>query len=122
MDPAIVAEQYEESKRCQEVKTGRTSTYHVTKEDLEAKIDSVEYHKFGGTCSAHTVCAITTVNGFVVIGESACADPANYNQEIGQTLAYHRAFDKLWPLEGYLLREVMRIEHELGVNTEKETQ
>ena len=51
--------------------------------------------------STTTVCFLTLKNGFVVTGQSACIDPANFNEEIGRTVAYDDAFDKLWELEGY---------------------
>ena len=51
--------------------------------------------------STTTVCFLTLKNGFVVTGQSACIDPANLNEEIGRTVAYDDAFDKLWELEGY---------------------
>ena len=40
-------------------------------------------------------------------GETACADPRNFNEEKGKTYAIQKASkaarDKLWELEGYLL-------------------
>ena len=51
--------------------------------------------------STTTVCFLTLKSGFVVTGQSACIDPANFNEEIGQRCAYDNAFDKLWELEGY---------------------
>jgi hypothetical protein len=52
-----------------------------------------------------TFCVITLKNGFTVTGESACASPENFNEEIGQKIAYDNAVNKIWPLEGYLLKE-----------------
>lgn len=75
----------------------------VTKESITAKITKVAYHQFRGTTL--TVCVITVENGFTVTGESACVDPANFNQEIGESIAYDNAFEKLWALEGYLLKQ-----------------
>jgi hypothetical protein len=51
------------------------------------------------------VCCLTLRNGFTVTGESACASPENYNSEIGQKIAFENARDKVWMLEGYLLKE-----------------
>jgi len=51
------------------------------------------------------VCVLTLKNGFTVTGESACASPENYNQEIGEKIAKENAVDKIWPLEGYLLKQ-----------------
>ena len=52
-----------------------------------------------------TFCVIVLKNGFTVTGESACASPENYDCLIGQKLAYENARNKIWMLEGYLLKE-----------------
>ena len=52
-----------------------------------------------------TFCVIVLRNGFTVTGESACASPENFNAEIGQKVAYENARNKIWQLEGYLLKE-----------------
>lgn len=70
--------------------------------DIEAKIKDVEYHVFGGRL---TVAVVTMVNGFQVVGESACIDAANFVKEDGEKYAYEDAVEQLWMLEGYLLRE-----------------
>lgn len=75
----------------------------VTKESIEGKIAKVDYLVLPD--STVTLCNITLKNGYSVRGESACVDPRNFNVEIGKGLAYKQAFDKLWPLEGYLLAE-----------------
>src|SRR5690606_2187974 len=41
-------------------------------------------------------------------GESARVDPANFDAQIGQALAYDDAFRKLWPLFGFALTERRR--------------
>lgn len=75
----------------------------VTKDSIEAKIAKVDYLVLPD--STVTLCNITLKNGYSVRGESACVDPRNFNVEIGKGLAYKQAFDRLWPLEGYLLAE-----------------
>jgi hypothetical protein len=75
----------------------------VTVASIDARIDSVSYHHL--PYSTITVCCIRMVNGFTVTGESACVDPAAFNKELGEEIAYDNAFDKLWALEGYLLVE-----------------
>lgn len=73
----------------------------VTAESIEAKIFGAEY-SFHGTM---TICIVTMKNGFQVLGMSACASPENFNAELGKKLAYEKAFNQIWTLEGYLLRE-----------------
>jgi hypothetical protein len=70
--------------------------------DIDNAIKSIEYHVFNGIL---TVCCVTLVNGFTVTGESACASPANFDQEIGEGIAFTNAKDKIWMLEGYILRQ-----------------
>lgn len=52
-----------------------------------------------------TFCVLTLRNSFTVTGQSACADPKKYNQEIGEKVAYGDAFRQVWPLLGYQLRD-----------------
>lgn len=52
-----------------------------------------------------TFCVLVLRNGFTVTGESACASPENFDSEIGRKIARENAINKIWPLEGYLLKE-----------------
>ena len=54
-----------------------------------------------------TFCVLVLRNGFTVTGESACASPENFDAEVGQKIARANAVNKIWPLEGYLLKERM---------------
>ena len=74
----------------------------VTSEQMEARIVDTTFIRIGETV---TLCSLTLDNGYSVRGESACVDPTNYNQEIGEKLARDQAFGKLWPLFGFLLAE-----------------
>ncbi len=51
-----------------------------------------------------TLCVLVLKNGYVVTGESACASPENFDAEIGRKIARDNARNKIWALEGYLLR------------------
>nr|UVM84314.1 MAG: hypothetical protein [Bacteriophage sp.] len=91
----------------------------VTKESIREKIKSVYYLNAGSALammdkideadkanlSLVTICIIILENGFKVDGVSACVDPANYNEDIGRSCAYEDAFNKIWELEGYMLRQ-----------------
>jgi Phage protein (N4 Gp49/phage Sf6 gene 66) family len=74
----------------------------VTEDYIESRIVGRKFDKMGLTV---TVCSLLLDNGYSVRGESACVDPANYNKEIGEKLAFDDAFRKLWPLFGFLLAE-----------------
>ncbi|WP_257827929.1 Gp49 family protein [Burkholderia glumae] len=52
-----------------------------------------------------TFCVLVLRNGFTVTGESACASPENFDAEIGRKIARRNAVAKIWPLEGYLLKQ-----------------
>ncbi len=51
-----------------------------------------------------TIAVLVLVNGYVLVGKSACADPANFDAEKGRTFAKDDALRELWSLEGYKLR------------------
>lgn len=70
---------------------------------IDATIVSEQYHVFPGTTL--TVCALQLRNGYIVTGESAAASPENFDKEIGRKIARENARNKIWALEGYLLRE-----------------
>lgn len=52
-----------------------------------------------------TFCVLVLKNGFTVTGESACASPQNFDAELGRKIARQNAVNKIWPLEGYLLKQ-----------------
>lgn len=52
-----------------------------------------------------TLCQITLQNGFTVLGTSSCVSRETYNQALGEKYAYEKAFEQIWELEGYLLRQ-----------------
>nr|WP_309574579.1 Gp49 family protein [Moraxella osloensis] len=77
----------------------------VTKEFLESEIDKVEYTRIGGTL---THCIIYTHDGFAFTGESACVDPAQFDEEIGKQIAYKVAFDKMYMPYGFWLHKTLQ--------------
>ena len=54
-----------------------------------------------------TFCVLVLKNGFTVTGESACASPENFDPELGKKIARQAAINKVWPLEGYLLKQML---------------
>ncbi|EMK1731262.1 hypothetical protein V8N76_004568 [Salmonella enterica] len=52
-----------------------------------------------------TLCVLVLENGFTVIGDSACVSPENFDATIGRKCAREKAINKIWELEGYLLRQ-----------------
>lgn len=103
---------------------GKTAP-RVTQEEVEANIVSEHYFtaadgyagraaltiEEGGTITPPepldllTFCVLILRNGFTVTGESACASPENFDEQIGRDIARQNAVAKLWPLMGYELKE-----------------
>ena len=89
----------------------------ITKEFLEAEAQSVKFTHITGTL---THCAITVEGGFIFTGESACADPANYDEVKGQQYAHENAISKMWLPYGFLLKHQL-MEKERDVNRAPQT-
>ena len=75
----------------------------LTPDLIDDTIKAEAFHVFEG--SQLTVCCLTLTNGFTVTGESACASPENFNAELGEKIARENARNKIWALEGYLLKQ-----------------
>ena len=73
----------------------------VTPEKIASVIVKEEFHRLTPVL---TVCVLTLANGFTVTGESACASPENFDEEIGNKIAREQAVSKIWALEGYQLK------------------
>ena len=101
--PRVTPADIEASIASEHYFTAREGTRQSTKNqiiatgvDLQTVIKSLELLTF---------CVLTLRNGFTVTGESACASPENFDAEVGQKVARANAVNKIWPLEGYLLKE-----------------
>ncbi len=88
-----------------EIQDKKLNAPRLTPDFIDSKIKSVDFHVFGDTCL--TVCCMTLENGFTVTGESACASPENFDAEIGKKIAKENARNKIWQLEGYLLKQLL---------------
>ena len=80
----------------------------VTPEHIDSVIIGEDYHVFEGTTV--TICLLKLKNGFTVTGESACASSENFDSDLGKKIAYGNAKEKIWALEGYLLRQQLSVE------------
>lgn len=87
----------------QEIQDKDLTAPRLTPQLIDSVVKNTAYHIFEGSCL--TVCCLTLLNGFTVTGESACASPENFNKEIGEKIAYENARNKIWALEGYLLKD-----------------
>jgi hypothetical protein len=86
-----------------EIQAKNLNAPRLSPEKIDAAIVDEDYYVFPGTTL--TVCCLKLRNGFTVTGESAAASPENFNVEIGRKIARSNAREKIWALEGYLLRE-----------------
>lgn len=68
----------------------------ITEFDLEKEIAGEQFYRFPNTTV--TVCALKLVNGMTLIGHSACLDPKNYSETVGQAIARDKAKEQLWEL------------------------
>lgn len=84
------------------VKRGLTAP-RLTPDDINAVIAEQYYTTIGDT--KHVICLLVLKNGFTVSGENACASPENWREDIAREMAYKQARDKVWELEGYLLKQ-----------------
>lgn len=89
---------------CNENTEGREpSSPKLSPEDINAVIVKEQFMIIPGTTT--TICCLTLVNGFNVIGKSACASHANFSKFEGEKYSRESAVGKVWELEGYLLHQ-----------------
>ncbi|MEG2664305.1 MAG: Gp49 family protein [Hafnia sp.] len=73
--------------------------------DTKSENEKVSELDINPSLSLLTFCVLVLRNGFTVTGESACASPENFDPEIGRKIARENAVNKIWMLEGYLLKQ-----------------
>jgi hypothetical protein len=86
-----------------ELQTKGKTAPRITPDALLALIVQEQYHLFENTTVI--VCALTLINGFTVVGTAASASKENFDADIGRKVAKADAINKIWPLEGYRLRQ-----------------
>ena len=100
--PTISTSEYDQQMEYKIQNAGLTAP-RLTPAHIDSTIKDVAYHVVPGTTT--TICSLVLMNGFVVNGESASASPENFNESIGKQIAFDNARDKIWQLEGYLLKQ-----------------
>ena len=86
----------------------------LTPDAIQSLIVNTEYQRF----ELLTICVLTLKNGFKVTGQSSPVSAENFNADIGKQIAYNNALDKIWELEGYLLKQRL-YEHQTELPTEQ---
>ncbi len=79
----------------------------VTLEYMTDRIESTEFIN-PPSVPQLTLAIVKMKNGFAVVGKSAPADPANFNEELGKKFAREDAIRQLWGFEGYALCDRLR--------------
>lgn len=87
----------------QEIQAKNLNAPRLSPTDIDNAIVSESYYVFPNTTT--TIALLTLKNGFSVTGESAAASPLNFDEEIGRKIARENARNKIWSLEGYLLKQ-----------------
>ena len=87
----------------EEIQAKGLNAPRLSPETIDATIIEEAFYVFPGT--ALTICCLKLKNGFLVTGESSAVSLANFDAEIGRKIAKQNARDKIWMLEGYLLKE-----------------
>ena len=93
----------DEQKIESEIQEKGLTAPRLTPKLIDETIIDEHYHQFPNTTL--TVCALELRNGFLVVGESAAASSSNFDADLGRKIARDNARNKIWALEGYLLRE-----------------
>lgn len=85
------------------MKTNITVTEEQINEICENTLYSILHRVYDKTC----VVVALLPNGFVITESSACVDPANYDEQIGEQICKDRIKNKIWELEGYKLQSIV---------------
>lgn len=99
----------DEARIEQQLKQQGADAPRLNPKHIDQTIVDEAYYIFPNTTV--TVCCLTLRNGFKVIGKSAAANTANFNEEIGRKVARANAREQIWELEGYLLKERLHETH-----------
>ena len=85
---------------------------YITPDHIENMIAKIDFHQFAGTTV--TICCLTLTNGFNMVGQSACVSLANFNEKLGQKLAYEDAKRQIGRFEGYVLARILNNQEPKG--------
>lgn len=75
----------------------------ISADAIDKKIAGVRFVRMPDTTL--TICVLILENGFTVTGESACVCAENFDEALGRDIAFKKAKEKVWQLEGYLLAQ-----------------
>ncbi|WP_411684713.1 Gp49 family protein [Aeromonas caviae] len=107
-EPAVCASE-EDAEMEREIQTLGLTAPRVTPDQIDALMSGVRYEVQVVTGTTTTLATAIAANGFTLaIGMTACADPANFNADLGAKYAIKdaeaKARQELWKLEGWRLK------------------
>lgn len=96
----------------QQIQAKKLNAPRLTPDHINEQIVRAVYHVFPGTTV--TVCCLLLRNGFNTVGHSAAVSPENFDEDIGRKVAYEKAKNEIWALEGYLLKDYLHANRNQG--------
>ena len=87
-------------------KAVQKTPWRVSLDALKRRVVDVEYI-FPSKMSHMTIACVMLDNGYMLIGKSAPADAANFNEKLGSEYALEDALRQMWPLEAYVMRDLL---------------
>lgn len=81
-------------------------SYKITEDQIDEIIENTTervWHPF----PTITIVAWELPNGYVIVSQSGCIDPSEYDEEMGIRYAREHLKTKLWELEGYLAKNAL---------------
>lgn len=101
--PRVTPQQIEDAIKSEHYFTAADGAYQAGRErDYSEK----EWEGIKGPLQLVTVCVMILKNGHRIVGvNEGPVSPANFDAELGRSMARQKAVDQIWPLEGYLLKQ-----------------
>lgn len=88
---------------CEEFDIDEILPKNITRDEIMDVVLNSEM-KITTVFDVTTIVAAKLPSGFVIVESSSCANPDDYDEEIGKRICIDRIVDKLWELETYRLK------------------
>ncbi|ELC7279654.1 hypothetical protein RJO76_000678 [Aeromonas veronii] len=115
LEEQAVCASEEDAEMEREIQTLGLTAPRVTPDQIDALMRGVRYEVQVVPGTTTTLATAIAANGFTLaIGMTACADPANFNAELGAKYAIKdaeaKACQELWKLEGWRLKRLLEVQ------------
>lgn len=75
---------------------------YISSHFIVSRIEKVEFQKIELCGTTFMYCGIKMDNGFTVVGKpSACMNPENWRDAIGEKVSFENSFEEIYRLEAY---------------------